>query len=299
MKTIVVHNGTFHPDDVFAAAALLLLLESKNDTGTVIRTRDESVITSADFVCDVGGIFDPQLNRFDHHQIGGAGARPNNIQYASFGLVWKTYGLELCHNNQWVVDFVDQKIVAGIDATDNGQSIRDKKFEDVNPYEFNDIVVSFLPTWREDPSEDLLLEKFNEVVSLAKKILAREIVKATDISLADVEVEKIYHSTEDKKLIVLDRYYPWKKKIMEFPEPLLCVFPNNIVGTWIVYCVPEDMSTFTSRKNLPESWAGLRDNEFAEITGVSDAVFCHRARFMAVAKSKEGALEFAKKALLM
>lgn len=298
MKTVVVHNGIFHPDDVCAAATLQLLLESKGETGMIIRTRDESVIETADYVCDVGSIFDPEKNRFDHHQIGGAGMRSNGIQYASFGLVWKTYGLELCGNNQWVVDFIDEKLVAGIDGPDNGQMVRERKYEDVNAYEFNDWVASFLPTWCEEANEEVLLAKFNEVVLIAKSIIAREIKKTQDIFTAESEVEKIYHATEDKRIIVLDRYLPWKKKIESYPEPLLCIFPDNTVNRWVIYCVLNDRATRSGRMMLPESWAGLRDNELAAVTGVPDAVFCHRARFLAVASSKEGALALAKSALV-
>ncbi|MEI8223706.1 MAG: MYG1 family protein [bacterium] len=298
MKTIVVHNGIFHPDDVCAAATLQLLLESQGGTGTFIRTRDEAVIETADFVCDVGGIFDPAKNRFDHHQLGGAGARANGIQYASFGLVWKTYGLSLCGNNQGVADFIELKLVAGIDATDNGQAVTENKYEDVKSYGFVDIIFSLLPTWQEESAEEVLLQKFNEAVLLARNVITREIKKATDIVNGELEVEKIYNKTEDKRLIVLNKYLPWKKKIESFPEPLITVFPNT-TGGWVVYCVPEDISAFTSRIKLPETWAGKNDDELASITGVADAVFCHRARFMAAAKSQKGAVALAKQALLM
>ena len=50
-------------------------------------------------------------------------------------------------------------------------------------------------------------------------------------------------------------------------------------------------------KDLPESWAGLRDQELINATGVSDAVFVHRNRFMAVAKNKQGAVRLAELAL--
>jgi uncharacterized UPF0160 family protein len=298
MKTIVVHNGIFHPDDVCAAATLQLLLASKGETGTVIRTRDESIIATADYVCDVGSVFDPEKNRFDHHQLGGAGTRANGIQYASFGLVWKTYGYELCGNNQWVVNFIDEKLVAGIDGADNGQIIREKKYEDVNTYEFNDWIASLLPSWREESTEEALLARFNEAVEIAKSIIAREINKAQDIVLGELEVEKIYHATSDKRIIVLEQYLPWKKKIESFPEPLLCVFPDNTVNRWVIYCVIADRAARTGRMMLPESWAGLRDSELAAITGVSDAVFCHRGRFLAVVESKEGALALARAAII-
>ena len=71
-KTVAVHDGNFHPDDVFAVATLSILLDGKIG---VIRTRDEGEINKADYVLDVGHIYDPAKNRFDHHQEGGAGFR--------------------------------------------------------------------------------------------------------------------------------------------------------------------------------------------------------------------------------
>ena len=56
-------------------------------------------------------------------------------------------------------------------------------------------------------------------------------------------------------------------------------------------------SAFATRIKFPESWAGKRDKDLAEVSGVSDSVFCHNGRFLAVAKSKEGALALAKLAL--
>lgn len=33
-----------------------------------IRTRDPAVLDTCDVVVDVGGVYDPAKNRFDHHQ---------------------------------------------------------------------------------------------------------------------------------------------------------------------------------------------------------------------------------------
>jgi uncharacterized UPF0160 family protein len=88
-KILVTHNATFHADDIFATATLSLLLGGKVK---VIRTRDEEIIRTGDYVYDVGGEYDASINRFDHHQKGGAGKRENGIPYAAFGLLWKTYG---------------------------------------------------------------------------------------------------------------------------------------------------------------------------------------------------------------
>ena len=57
------------------------------------------------------------------------------------------------------------------------------------------------------------------------------------------------------------------------------------------------MHSFETRKNLPEAWGGLKDEEFVKVSEISDAVFCHRALFMAVAKSREGAVKLAEMAL--
>ena len=74
-KKLVTHNGSFHSDDVFACAALILLLEKKGEKFKIIRTRDEEVIKKGDYVFDVGSVYDGAKNRFDHHQVGGAGKR--------------------------------------------------------------------------------------------------------------------------------------------------------------------------------------------------------------------------------
>jgi uncharacterized UPF0160 family protein len=49
--------------------------------------------------------------------------------------------------------------------------------------------------------------------------------------------------------------------------------------------------------NLPLEWAGKSGDELIQITGVTDAIFCHRERFIAVAESKEGAVKLAHLAL--
>jgi len=77
--TIATHNGNFHADDVFSVAALKCIYPSIK----LIRTRDLELIGQADIVLDVGGVYDPDAGRFDHHQRGGAGERENGIPYSS------------------------------------------------------------------------------------------------------------------------------------------------------------------------------------------------------------------------
>ena len=83
---IVTHNDRFHADDVCTMAILRIYFGEK--ITEVIRTRNEQIIQSADIVFDVGHIYNPDTNRFDHHQTEGAGKRDNGIPYAACGLVW-------------------------------------------------------------------------------------------------------------------------------------------------------------------------------------------------------------------
>ena len=69
-------------------------------------------------------------------------------------------------------------------------------------------------------------------------------------------------------------------------------------GQWCLQSGRDDNNDFESdRIKLPESWRGLRNEELEGVSGVKDAIFCHRGGWFAVAGSKEGALLMAQKAL--
>lgn len=292
-KKFVTHNGKFHSDDIFACATLSLVLENKGKSFKLFRTRDLEIVKNGDYVFDVGGIYDPENNRFDHHQLGGAGKRENGIEYASFGLVWKKFGIELCISQE-ISDAVDEKLVSSIDAQDNGMDLYTIKFENVLPYAIWDAFRSFLPTWKED--ENIPDSLFLEVVEIAKKILSREIKKAKDKFEAKTLVQKAYDDTLDKRLIVLDIYYPWRDALIEYKEPLFVVTPR-LGGKWDLSTITVNKDSFKARKDLPAVWAGLQNEELQKVSGVQDAVFCHRGLFLAVANSKEGILKLAELAL--
>ena len=131
MKKLITHNGSFHADDIFACATLSLVLEKEGQEFEVIRTRDEETIKNGDYVFDVGGIYNPKINRFDHHQKSGAGKRENGIEYSSFGLVWKKFGKELTGSEK-IAELIDKHLVSSIDAHDNGLDLVEIKY-DVSP----------------------------------------------------------------------------------------------------------------------------------------------------------------------
>ena len=288
---ILTHNKHFHLDDVFAVAVLAITL---NKPFEIIRTRDPLKIKNADYVVDVGGEYDEERNRFDHHQKGGAGMRENGIPYASFGLVWKKYGNTICGSEE-IAQMIEKKIVEQADAEDNGVAITKPLFEGVYPYLYFNAISSLNPTWKEkDKDYD---ELFIKAVESVREILLREIEIADHFIEGREFVEKAYNNAEDKRLIILDNEYSWKEVLNKHKEPLFVIEPDLEEGIWEITAIREDTHSFKNRKDMPERWGGKRDQELASETGISDALFCHRNLFFACTRSKEGAIKMAKLAI--
>ena len=292
--SIVVHSGRFHADDVFSVAALSIYLKVPPEDFKIDRTRDVEIIKKADYVFDVGFVNDGET-RFDHHQKDGIGVRSDGIPFASFGSMWKRFGEEICGSKK-VADKIDKKIVEPLDANDSGVNITEGLFKDVSDFTISDLIHHFNPTWKEG-GEDIN-KLFLEAVKLAKNILNREIKRAKD-SLEEFEIaEKIikqkYDEADDKRIIVLENEIPWKEIVNKFEEPLFVVMKNDVDKTWKVYTVRDDLSIFKNRKDFPESWAGKEKEELALVSGVKDAIFCHKARFLCAARTFEGAMSMAK-----
>lgn len=98
----------------------------------------------------------------------------------------------------------------------------------------------------------------------------------------------------------MEKEYQWENFFNKYPEPLFVIIPRLGEGDKIIWrlgAVRNDTKSFTNRRDLPVEWAGKRDEDLVKVTGVTDALFCHNKLFVAYAKSKEGAIELAKKAL--
>jgi uncharacterized UPF0160 family protein len=290
MKRIVTHSGGFHADDVFAVATLLFIYPDAE----IIRSRDDEVINGADIVVDVGSVYNAPKLKFDHHQKGGAGERENKIPFASFGLVWKEFGEKISGTAE-LDKMIEEKLVLPIDALDNGINISNPIYENIRPFDISDYFYSY---WiDEDVSEEELLKIFKSVVTLAKGLIERVLHKAKRIIEEGLIVEEIYKNTEDKKIIILDKHYAWGRVLVEKPEPLLVVYPTTDGLKWNAKVVRENLGSFKSRISFPLEWAGKSGEDFQNISGVKDALFCHNKLFLAVAASKDGAVSLANKAL--
>jgi uncharacterized UPF0160 family protein len=75
------------------------------------------------------------------------------------------------------------------------------------------------------------------------------------------------------------------------------VYKDRMGKMWRVVTIEKHEHTYECRKNFPETWWGKKEEEFAKISGVADAIFCRNKGIFAGVKSKEGALKLAELAL--
>lgn len=284
-KIVVTHSGNFHADDVFSVAAL----KSVFPTFTLIRTRDKDTIAKADVVIDVGGEHDAATDRFDHHQRGGAGERDNGVPYSSFGLIWQKYGLAICDDNQELANAIDAGLVSTIDAIDCGHV--KGVAEGIS---LSQTISMFNPTWQEEGDFDA---GFNEAVDFAARVLARAIAAASGGLNAKAIVAEAIKNAQDPRVIVLEKYTPWKKTVHALSEQALYMVYPSQSGQWMIQTVPVEPGSFEDRKSLPKPWAGLSDAELQTETGIEDAMFCHNGLFIAGTASFESTMKMAELAL--
>jgi len=296
----VTHDGAFHADEVFATAVLTMAVPELR----VCRTRDPETIAQAEIVYDVGGTYDPADLRFDHH-MASPPLREDGTPYSSAGLVWREFGAQAIRRSGPIAgtddlilairDQIDQEFVRIIDRVDNG-------VENIGPTDVIAVIGRLNPTHLErggDDAQAIATLRFNQAVDLARDILIRLIRNHAAVTAGEAAFLDAVGRSDDSRLAVLDTYTPWQKAVFSngLSDLLYVVAPSGTRGQWGVSTVPAEMGSFENRKSLPANWAGLTDQDLQAVSGVHDAVFCHRNLFIAVAGSKEGALKLAQKAL--
>lgn len=289
---VVTHSGSFHADDVFACATLSIWADQNNIDLKIERSRDPEVIKRADIVVDVGMEYEPEKRRFDHHQKGGAGEHKNAIPYASFGLVWKHYGEQICEPEVW--QRVEDSLVVPIDARDNGVSI--PFAGNIKDHRTGDAISNFNPTMAEEKKD--LLEFFFEALDVAKKILTREIAIARSYTEGAKLTRVAIMDQNEPEILVLTKRFESEEEVSKHKNIKFIVTPSETSENWSVVSARSDIDDYKSnRVTFPRNWLGLRDLDLAEVSGVPDAIFCHSGGWLAKAGSREGALQMAKLAL--
>jgi uncharacterized UPF0160 family protein len=298
---IVTHSGKFHADDAWAVAVLKILFPQAQ----VVRTRDTEQVAAADFAVDVGGIWDPAAGCFDHHQKGFSGARPTGVPYASAGLVWKHYGarcvsaLAAAHTGHCLTDdkavemahSIDADVVQYLDLSDVGAAKNAP-----GGYGLSAVVSGFNPNWLDEQrlgfgeaDAAYRLSQFTRAMELLTDIMINAVKYRVGALLSVEQVRQADVLEEGRVLFLKNGAVPWTQVVRkEMPKVLFVISHNIGEQRYMIHTIPVSGDSFAARADLPEAWAGLRDEKLAAVTGVHDAGFCHNGRFIAAAKSYEG-----------
>lgn len=275
LRSCGTHDGSFHADEVTACA--LLLLFNLIDKDKIIRTRDVNALAKCEYVCDVGGIFDPQKKLFDHHQADYQGP------LSSAGMV-----LEYLKNRgilkQNEYDFFNYSLVLGVDAHDNGKEVP-------GCCTFSHVISNFNPIRHESEKEEQektfhqaldfsyghlyrLWERFNYIQS------CREIVASC--------------MAKSKDCLIFDQNLPWLDIFFELEgtkhPALFVIMPSG--DHWKLRGIPPNYEDkMKVRLAQPKAWAGLSNGELKKVSGIPGAIFCHKGRFISVWETREDALK--------
>ena len=269
----VTHSGVFHADEVMAIAILRRVFPDV----WVVRTRDPQEIQSAAHVVDVGGVYEPGLGRFDHHQRGFALVRDDEhgTPYAAAGLVWKLHGPKI--TSRWRE--IDEDLIAPIDRWDVG----DRDCGTMTPIS---VAVGLLnATDVFDDSEQSAA--FEQAVEFCAAILDGKIRQEEE----KARLELVYQQARLEAVggratvAVLPEFIPnaVNRLAADVPSVRFVIFPAG--AEWRVQGTPGN--------KLREEWRGLDRDTLEATSGIEGAVFVHPAGFIGGATTLDGVMAMA------
>ncbi|MEL7430990.1 MAG: MYG1 family protein [Chlamydiota bacterium] len=274
-KTLGIHDGAFHADEVTAAA--LLLLFDQIDVKKIYRTRDPLILSTCEYVCDVGGVYDPQTKRFDHHQVSYKGV------LSSAGMVLK-YLKDIHILDTYLYDYFNRSLILGVDAHDNGLA----KVE-IGFCSFSQVISNFVPieqTTSKKEMDSAFFEALQFVVRHLEKLLKRYHYTVSCREKVEEAMKK------NQKFLEFQDPLPWMENFFllggEKHPALFVIMPAG--EHWKLRGIPPNLKDrMKTRYPLPVEWAGLHDQELAKVCGIHGSIFCHKGRFISIWKTKKDA----------
>jgi len=274
-KSFGTHNGSFHADEVTACALLMLFNLIERDK--IYRTRDEAVLERCEYVCDVGGIYDPKIKRFDHHQKEYMG------DLSSAGMVL-LYLKNQAFIDKLLYDHLNNSLIKSIDAHDIGKM-------ETKSFTFSHVIANFLPI-DYNASEKERDQAFFNALDFAylhlKRMQDRFLYSRKCVS----KVKKAMESK--KKYLIFEESMPWIDAFFELGgeshPALFVIMPTHV--HWKLRGIPPDMhNKMKVRLPLPLEWAGLHDEDLKKASHMDGAIFCHKGRFISIWETKEDAIK--------
>lgn len=276
-RSLGTHDGSFHADEVTACS--LLLLFNLIDRDKIFRTRAAEVLAKCDYVCDVGGIYDPDKRRFDHHQIDYKGP------LSSAGMVLLYLKDQKIIDSQ-LYDTYNKTLIIGVDAHDNGVA----KLE-LGTSSFSQIVSNFLPI-RYDATQSEMTDAFFCAVDFVIGHLSR--IRQRFVYTTECQALVKRAMREAGSVLMFDESIPWMDNFFElggeFHPAQFVIMPSG--RHWKLRGIPPSLNDrMKVRIPLPEKWAGLHEEELKKASGIQGAIFCHKGRFISIWETKEAAMK--------
>lgn len=276
-RSIGTHDGTFHADEVTACA--LLELFNLIDVDKIQRTRDPAILKNCEYVCDVGGIYDPSRKLFDHHQAGYEG----NLSSAGMVLL---YLKEIGKITPSDYHFFNHALIMGVDAHDNGAG---PILPGVCTY--SQLISNFTPI-NHDSFAETHNQAFMEAFYFARNHLSRLWRRHKYVQSCKGMVEEAMKQKGD--CLIFEQAIPWMESFFELDgirhPAKFVIMPTGY--HWKLRGIPPSLKqSMKVRTPLPQEWAGLLDKELKEVTKIPGAIFCHKGRFISVWETREDAME--------
>ncbi|CAH2064701.1 unnamed protein product [Thlaspi arvense] len=304
-KRVGTHNGTFHCDETLAC--FMLRLSSRFSDAQIVRTRDHQVLEKLDAALDVGGVYDPKSERYDHHQKG-------FTEHYGLEIIAKELQLDQRHPDVHRLFLaVYKNFIEAVDAIDNGihQYDTDKPARYVNNTSLSYRIARLNLDWIEpDQSSSKEDEAFHRAMELAGSeflecvhfhakswLPARSIVMECLAERHDID--------SSGEIMKLSKQCPWKLHIFELEEEMkidppvkYVLYQDDRSDNWRIQAVSVSPERFESRKALPISWRGLENEKLSEESSIPGCVFVHMSGFIGANRTYEGSLAMARASLL-
>ncbi|MCX7559757.1 MYG1 family protein [Sulfitobacter sp. F26204] len=292
---LVTHSGGFHADEVLSTVVLSRLFPDAE----LKRTRELDWLTPASdrIIYDVGGDFDAQAKIFDHHQRP-CPLREDGRPLSSFGLIWQHYGrgylaaMEVpAADIEEIHQAFDTKFVLPIDLLDNG-ALEPSVAGPLSSLTLPTLIGSLKPVF-DDPSPTAEDEAFRIALSIARHFVEACVRNLAAKARARSVVAAAVENAGDSAILELPMGMPYLSVLERSGADHILFVVNPRGADWTLNGIKLSNDTFDQRADLPANWAGLTDSDLEAACGVKGAKFCHNARFLAVADSRDAILKMA------
>ena len=312
---IGTHDGSFHCDEVLACVFLKLLYPDAE----VVRSRDPEILSQCDIVVDVGGVFDHEAKRYDHHQASfdltmkqlSEGKINSDVLVSSAGLIYWYYRRQIFQSllptdpegrtysdrqMQTAFEYLYNSLVREIDFVDNGGG----QTTWIIQTSISARVSRLRPLW-DDPNQDTD-EAFLKALVMVKNELMGYIPR----------LHSHLAGREALKIVILERFkHHLSGSVIWFKNGKSCDWTVNLyfssrevgVDCRSIFYVVNEFDDLTNKvtltctkscppnKKFPVDWRGLLDDDLERASGIKGLLFVHKNGLFASGKNKDAILK--------